>query len=162
MIRLRSNVGRLLLMIVLLVAGFPSAPTTEAAIFPQSDKVIVIKPPLLYQGHRYTVEYRPAGDFNSDNSSFFFQATPEFFDQRGITALLVRRDGTPVTDEEERVKSFCSTRLLMLSTAMWRDPSAAIPPGFREDLQAVTRNPWFIEQWIKGLLKRARSKCWRR
>ncbi len=154
MIRLRSNVGRLLLMIVLLVAGFPSAPTTEAAIFPQSDKVIVIKPPLLYQGHRYTVEYRPAGDFNSDNSSFFFQATPEFFDQRGITALLVRRDGTPVTDEEELRQVFLLyTAADALYRNVARDPSAAIPPGFREDLQAVTRNPWFIEQWIKGLFE---------
>jgi len=118
----------------------------------QADPVVVIQPSLLYQGHRYTVEYRPTGDYRADSTAFFFQATPDFFDRRGIADLLVRRDGEPVTDPEELYRVFL---LYTAADALYRhlpyDPSSAIPSGFREDLQVVTRNPLFIEQWIKGL-----------
>jgi len=140
------------LLVSLLLALLLPPASTQATPNLQTGPAVVIQPPLLYQGHRYTVEYRPTGDYRSDSTAFFFQATPEFFDRRGITDLLVRRDGEPVTDAEELYRVFL---LYTAADALYRhlphDPSSAIPPGFREDLQAVTRNPLFIEQWIKGL-----------
>ncbi len=141
-----------LLSIFLLAMLLPPAPAAANPRLQTEPEVVVIQPPLLYQGHRYTVEYRPIGDYRSDSTSFFFQATPEFFEQRGIADLLVRRDGAPITNEEELYQVFL---LYTAADTLYRnvphDPSSSIPPGFREDLQRVTRNPWFIEQWITGL-----------
>ncbi len=139
-------------LVSLVLATLLSPVSVQATPRLQAEPVVVIQPPLLYQGHRYTVEYRPTGDYRSDSTAFFFQATLDFFDRRGITDLLVRRDGEPVTDAEELYRVFL---LYTAADALYRhlphDPSSAIPSGFRADLQAVTRNPLFIEQWIKGL-----------
>lgn len=151
MLKYKMVITSVALLALLTVTIWPSA-VMQTTLYAQNNPVVQIRPPLLYRGHRYTVEYRATGDYNSDSSSLFFQATPEFFTRHGIADLLVRRDGVPITDEEELYQVFV---LYTAADALYRhlphDPSSSIPPGFREDLQAVTRNPVFIEQWIKGL-----------
>lgn len=151
MVRLRRVLAQIGLWFVVLSMAF--SPTVARALpYTQDAATVTIRPPLFYNGHLYTVEYRATGDYRSDSSALFAYASSERFKELGITDLLVRRDGEPVFDEEELYQVFL---LYTAADALYRqlpyDPSSYIPPSIREDLQRVTQNPWFIEQYLMGL-----------
>jgi hypothetical protein len=64
------------------------------------ERTVTIQPDLRLHNHKYQVHYFTTGAFNTNDLKFFFVASPQFFDQKKITAILVTEDGRIVEDEE--------------------------------------------------------------
>jgi murein DD-endopeptidase MepM/ murein hydrolase activator NlpD len=139
------------LTIAILAALFPQSSFSTP---PQAMETIMIKPPLVYQGHTYTVEYQATGKYRRKDANIFFAADPTFFEKQSIVGLTVYRDDKRLTDEDELYKVFTLyTAAYLLYELSADDYLGSISSDFRDDLHRVTNNPLFIEQWVKGLFK---------
>ncbi|MBI1927646.1 VWA domain-containing protein [Candidatus Poribacteria bacterium] len=144
--RLRTRIRVTVLTVVLgMAAPFGVSGATGAI----NTKTITIQPPLVYKGHNYTVEYQTTGNYQHVETQRFFAeaSTPDFPQGLGITALTVRRDGVPITDEDELRTVFT---IYNAARVLYERPADASPgtiyPGFREDLNQVTGNSILIAQ----------------
>lgn len=116
-------------------------------------KIVTITPPLVLQGHRYTVQYVSTDAYSSADAILFFQASPSFFREKGITALnVLRDDAVPVTDDAELRRVFTLYRVAYyLYARQSKLPLGSVSDDFSNDLHRVTQNPLLPEQFVKGL-----------
>lgn len=111
--------------------------------------------PLQYQGRLYQIHYFTDGDFSRTDPDIIGMTTPEGFEGRNITGLLVTADGIIVEDETKIREIFSLYR-----AAYWLYERAIEEPigftdyypfeDFNNDLHLVTRNPLFILQILTG------------
>ena len=134
-------------------ATAPQPPVDLQAYARQGERVVTLEPGLRYNGAIYHVHCYTTGELKPEAGVFFFQATPEYFQQHGITGFLVTADDRLVEKEETLRELFSLYRAAgyLYERQPPDQPLGNVDDTFVNDLRAITRNPVFVEQQFKGL-----------
>lgn len=166
--RFKTQVIPFVLIIILLMNIFLQGITASSGPAPTflqstpistSARTIVIQPALIYDGHRYTVTYQAAGDYQRSDANLFFAATPEFFKRQKIIGITVYRDATLVSNEEElRTVFTLYTAAYLLYEYLPANAISSLSSDFNDDVRKVIDSPAFISQQMVSVLKNRRSE----
>ncbi len=127
-------------------------PTVQQYVRP-GERLVALQSPLKYRGVTYQVYYMTTGTYDRSDLSLFYLADPDFFKSQAITGLLLTADGKLVQDEDtlrEMLGLFRAAAYLYERTRSV-DPLGNVDDSFVDSFHAITGNPLFIEQQIKGL-----------
>jgi exopolysaccharide biosynthesis protein len=127
------------------------------------EQFVSLRPSLRYNGRIYTIHYFTTGSASRTGASLIGLASPSSFSDQQITGLLVTVDGAILEDEEMLREIY----VLYRSAYYLNEIAASGPLGFtdfypfddfRRDLLWITRNPFFLKQFIKGLFESRQEK----
>ena len=113
-----------------------------------------IELPLIRNGVEYRVYYMTTSDYRPEGLNLFRDASAYSFTlSTSFTGLLVTANGKVVEDEDTLAEVFSLFRAasFLYETQGSSNPLAGITSDFEQSLLAVTANPAFIEQQLKGL-----------
>ncbi len=119
----------------------------QSDVPPAPSGPVTIQPALSFGGHTYTVEYESTGSYRAADANLFFAGTADVFSQHGITRLIVRQDGTPVTDAALLREVFLRySAAYLLYERSSTEPPSSVWADLLDDLHKVTLNPAFLVQ----------------
>ena len=112
-----------------------------------------IELPLIRNGVEYRVYYMTTSDYRPEGLNLFRDASAYTFTSTSVTGLLVTANGKVVEDEDTLAEVFSLFRAasFLYETQGSVNPLGGITSDFEQSLLAVTANPAFLEQQLKGL-----------
>lgn len=127
-------------------------PEIQQYVWP-GEQVVQIKLPLIRNGVEYRVYYMTASNYTPDVLELFRNAGARTFTSASFTGLLVTANGQIVEDEDilAEVLSLVRAASFLYEAQGSSNPLGGIQSDFEKSLLAVTANPAFLEQQLKGM-----------
>lgn len=146
----------LILLTALLLQYIPAKAQTSTdwleAYRQPGETMITLFQSLKYNGQVYQIHYFTTGDPGITDSYFIARASPDFFRQQHVTALLISSSGKVVTDEDVIEQVLLRYRAAHYLYVEQVEPSFYDPAGVAKEMKRFTNLPVFLQFWERLVL----------